>query len=307
MEKKVLKSVKNKKKFFCAICNYNASQKSHYNKHIQTKKHKKLAEENGGKSVEKVLKSVNLKYTCEICNKQYKDRSGLRYHKKKANCVKKKVIKNTSEESKINDLTDQVSKLANTLTEAVDSGMLGTKNVITNNNISINFFLDKYCHNAQSLQDFVENISFKLNDILSENEMIENFISKKVLKNLEDIPITERPIHCTDQKRRNFMVKDKKDGWVKDSVDEKGSLYSQVNNLHSKAYINFYTEYDKENPLPHDTNSETLKCEIASKLLNYDRKTIVNEIAKTVDIKDAIGISDYSLEDGDIDPSIIID
>ena len=103
------------------------------------------------------------------------------------------------------------------------------------------------------------------------------------------------------------MVKDKKDGWVKDSVDEKGSLYSQVNNLHSKAYINFYTEYDKENPLPHDTNSETLKCEIASKLLNYDRKTIVNEIAKTVDIKDAIGISDYSLEDGDIDPSIIID
>ncbi len=57
--------------------------------------------------------------------------------------------------------------------------MLGTKNVITNNNISINFFLDKYCNNAQSLQDFVENISFKLNDILSENEMIENFISKK--------------------------------------------------------------------------------------------------------------------------------
>ena len=60
MEKKVLKSVKNKKKFFCALCNYNASQKSHYNKHIQTKKHKKLAEENGGKSVEKVLKSVKI-------------------------------------------------------------------------------------------------------------------------------------------------------------------------------------------------------------------------------------------------------
>ena len=256
--------------------------------------------EKGEKCVKKVLKSVKLRYSCEICNKQYKDRSGLRYHKKKGNCES-----SISEESKINDLTNQVSKLANSFNEAVDSGMLGTKNVITNNNISINFFLDKYCNNAQSLQDFVENISFKLNDILSENEMIDNFISKKVLKNLEDIPITERPIHCTDQKRRNFMVKDKKDGWVKDSVDEHGSLYTQVNNLHSKAYINFYTEYDKENPLPHDTDSETLKCEIASKLLNYDRKGIVNDIAKTVDIKNAIVDSDFTIEDGDIIPPII--
>ena len=57
----------------------------------------------------------------------------------------------------------------------------------------------------------------------------------------------------------------------KDSVDEHGSLYTQVNNLHSKAYINFYTEYDKENPLPHDTDSET-KCEIAPKLLTMIEK-----------------------------------
>ena len=74
---------------------------------------------------------------------------------------------------------------------------------------------------------------------------------------------------------------------------------------HSKAYINFYTEYDKENPLPHDTDSETLKCEIASKLLNYDRKGIVNDIAKTVDIKNAIVDSDFTIEDGDIIPPII--
>ena len=103
------------------------------------------------------------------------------------------------------------------------------------------------------------------------------------------------------------MVKDKKVGWVKDSVDENGSLYTQVNNLHSKAYINFYTEYDKENPLPHDTDSETLKCEIASKLLNYDRKAIVSDIAKTVDIKDAIGDSEFSIEDTDITPPVNID
>jgi len=306
MEKKSVKSVKNKKRFFCKFCDYTASQKSHYNKHLSTKKHKRMAGKNVEKSVKKVLKSVNTMYVCDICNKQYKDRSGLRYHKKKATCYSQQQHQHqqTSNETKINsskldDLTKQMTKLTTSITEAVDSGMLGTKNVITNNNISINFFLDKYCNNAQSLQDFVENISFQLNDIVNDNQMIDNFISKKVLKNLEDIPITERPIHCTDQKRRNFMVKDKNEGWVKDSVDTNGSLYTQVNQLHSKAYIDFYTEYDKVNPLPHDTDHETFKCEMASKLLNYDKRNIVNDIAKTSDIRHVVGTTGISI--GDVD------
>ena len=307
MEKKSVKSVKNKKRFFCKFCDYTASQKSHYNKHLSTKKHKRMAGENVEKSVKKVLKSVNTMYVCDICNKQYKDRSGLRYHKKKATCYSQQQPqqqRQVSNETKINsskldDLTKQMTKLTTSITEAVDSGMLGTKNVITNNNISINFFLDKYCNNAQSLQDFVENISFQLNDIVNDNQMIDNFISKKVLKNLEDIPITERPIHCTDQKRRNFMVKDKNEGWVKDSVDTNGSLYTQVNQLHSKAYIDFYTEYDKQNPLPHDTDHETFKCEMASKLLNYDKRNIVNDIAKTSDIRHVVGTTGISI--GDVD------
>jgi hypothetical protein len=301
MEKKVLKSVKNKNKFYCSLCDYTASQKSHYEKHIGTKKHIRIVEINGEKSVKKVLKSVTTLYACEICNKQYKDRSGLRYHKKKV-CIGPSIDKSNAvnhTDLKINDLSNKVSKLANSISEVVDSGILGPKQVITNNNISINFFLDKYCNNAQSLQDFVENISFKLNDILNENEMIDNFISKKVLKDLQDIPITERPIHCTDQKRRNFMVKDKNEGWVKDSVDTNGSLSMQVNNLHNKAYINFYSEYDKENPLPHNTDDETFKCEIASKLLNYDKKEIVNNIAKTVDIKSILEMPN-TIEDCDI-------
>jgi peroxiredoxin family protein len=128
--------------------------------------------------------------------------------------------------------------------------------------------------------------------------MIDNFISKKVLKNLEDIPITERPIHCTDQKRRNFMVKDKNEGWVKDSVDTNGSLYTQVKQIHSKAYIDFYTEYDKVHPLPHDTDHETFKCEMTSKLLNYDKQNLVNDIAKTADIRDVVGPVGITIEDG---------
>jgi len=293
MKKNGGKSVKSKNNFHCVFCNYTASQKSHYNKHLRTKKHKRMTEENEEKCVKKVLKSVNTLFTCSNCNKQYRDRSGLRYHKKHAKCNSKAKESST----KLDDLTKQMTKLTSSITEAVDSGMLGTKNVITNNNISINFFLDKYCNNAQSLQDFVENISFQLNDILTDNQINDNFISKKVLKNLEDIPITERPIYCTDQKRRNFMVKDKNEGWVKDSVDTNGSFYTHVNQLHSKAYIDFYTEYDKVHPLPHDTDHETFKCEVASKLLNYDKKNLVNEIAKTSDIRYVVDTTGVSIDD----------
>ena len=36
---KSVKNLKSGKKFYCEICDYSASQKSHYDKHIRTKKH----------------------------------------------------------------------------------------------------------------------------------------------------------------------------------------------------------------------------------------------------------------------------
>ena len=40
--------------------------------------------------------------------------------------------------------------------------MKNKQNIIYNNNISINVFLDNYCSNAQPIQDFINNISFKV-------------------------------------------------------------------------------------------------------------------------------------------------
>ena len=54
MKKKSVKSVKRKNKFYCELCNYTASQKSHFNKHLSTKKHKRMT----GKNVENPVKKV---------------------------------------------------------------------------------------------------------------------------------------------------------------------------------------------------------------------------------------------------------
>ena len=62
-----------------------------------------------------------------------------------------------------------------------------------------------------------------------------------------------------------------------------------------------YNEYDKENPLPHDGEREQLKFNISSQIIkqnddDINNKTIIKDIAKTVDIYEALdGIE--SLED----------
>ena len=115
------------------------------------------------------------------------------------------------------------------------------------------------------------------------------------------MPVTERPIHCTDQKRKNFIVKDERQGWVKDiATDSNSKLYTRVDQLHKKAYVDFYNEYDKQNPLPHDGEKEKIKFNISSQIINKNddvNKVIIRDIAKQVDIYDALGgINESMLE-----------
>ena len=76
-----------------------------------------------------------------------------------------------------------------------------------NNNISINLFLNQQCKNAPNLTDFVNQIKVQLEDVMYTKEHgPEKGITNILVKQLEDVPITERPIHCADRsKERNFM------------------------------------------------------------------------------------------------------
>ena len=71
------KSPKNPLKFECKKCTYVTSNKKDYNKHLTTAKHKKLI-----MLTEKIPKIPNT-FICELCDKQYKSRTGLWLHQKK--------------------------------------------------------------------------------------------------------------------------------------------------------------------------------------------------------------------------------
>ena len=82
------------------------------------------------------------------------------------------------------------------------------------NNISLNVFLNDYCKDAINLEDFMKGIKFKLKDVLNEGNYVDNCVSVKLLNDLNDMPVTKRPIHCTDKRRKNFVVKDKEEGLI---------------------------------------------------------------------------------------------
>ena len=82
LEKKCRKVPKSAVFYNCEICDYTTSHKSHYDKHLATKKHKKKCNQNVTFcNMQKVpfLKTTNEKlFPCTICGKVYKSRMGLR-------------------------------------------------------------------------------------------------------------------------------------------------------------------------------------------------------------------------------------
>jgi len=81
-----VKSVKKKSpNFFCKKCDYMALQKSHYDKHLSSKKHQKNCQKvlkNCQKVLKKSVKRV-VNFECMVCEKKYSTRQGLWYHRNK--------------------------------------------------------------------------------------------------------------------------------------------------------------------------------------------------------------------------------
>merc|ERR1712224_836627 len=99
-----------------------------------------------------------------------------------------------------------------------------TQNIQNQNNtqnISINVFLNEHCKNAMNLTDFVEKLQVTFEDLVytGETNYVEG-ISRILIKNLNKLNKLERPIHCSDVKRKILYIKNK-EGWEKDKEHDK--------------------------------------------------------------------------------------
>jgi hypothetical protein len=243
--------------YYCKICDYKTSDKSNLDKHFDTKKHKinvfstKTTEQllenksygepsqlfanisdinsenkNGNaletKTTEKVLKSTK-KYWCEVCNKQYIDRSGLWKHKK---ICPSEVVYPTKSESDILKITTmflesmkQNQDFQKEVFSIIKNNSHNTNTVTTNNKQKFNmiFFLNETCKDAINLSEFVETLQITLTDLENVGKLgYEEGISRIFTNGLKALDVSRRPIQCSDVKRETVYVKND-NKWDKDS------------------------------------------------------------------------------------------
>ena len=94
-----------------------------------------------------------------------------------------------------------------------------TQQIITNN-FNLNLFLNEECKDAINFSEFINNIQVSFEDLENQAEIgYVNGISKLFIKNIQELGIYKRPIHCTDKKRKTLYIKENNE-WDKEGFSE---------------------------------------------------------------------------------------
>ena len=288
--------------FYCEKCDYTTDRKFNFNSHINSYKHKNNVDDNSDNSF---LAKKNKTYLCNNCNKTFNDRAGLwRHNKKCSNNSDPKKINGMDKDELIMMLLKQNADLIKgqqelmkgqqeVTMELVKNGTNNTTNNTTthtnshNKAFNLNFFLNETCKNAMNITDFVESIKLQLSDFITVGEVgfVEG-ISNIIVKNLNSLDETIRPIHCTDQKRETFYVKDE-DRWEKEEEDKKKlkkaikSVAFKNENL-MKTYKETYPDYNDPDSHRSDHYSKTVIEAMDCK--EESREKIIKNISKATTI-----------------------
>lgn len=256
---------KSANKYTCLFCDYNTSRKSNFDTHLNSKKHViNSANGNKWKQMETKIskKSAKISYSCEKCYKEFTNRSGLWKHKQKCLTEKKNKqnqqskLNNLDKDQFIKTLIEQNAKLMSILENSVHNTTNNTTHTNSHNNaFNLNFFLNETCKNAMNITDFVESIKLQLNDLMEVGELgyVEG-ISKIIVKNLNNLDETIRPIHCTDKKRETMYIKDENQ-WERED-ENKTKLKKAVNKIADKN-IRLLSNFREKYPDYNNSSSRT--------------------------------------------------
>ena len=238
-QQKISKS--QKLKFCCKICDYTTSKKFNYESHVMSSKHKRITDDyikrQKSGEIQQNFSQQQEGYSCS-CGKQYQHRQNLWRHKKQ--CIYKETLDITENKNKTSliDKDDLILELLKQNKELLEIVKNGTNNTTIHTNshnkaFNLNFFLNETCKNAMNITDFVDSIKLQLNDLMEVGELgyVEG-ISKIIVKNLNNLDETLRPIHCTDKKRETMYIKDA-DKWEKED-DNKTKLKKAVKKIADK-------------------------------------------------------------------------
>jgi len=265
--------------FSCEHCDYKTWELSKFTRHVLTDKHKRMTNglHLGGKKAEKAEKVEKVedekKFVC-ICGYSYKYRQGLWKHRKSCvDFIKSEPFSFFDETEKkeppipgldanflkfvLENNTENIKNIVMEVCKQIQPNMNNSHNTQTHNNshnktFNLQIFLNETCKDAMNLTDFINSIDLQLSDLENVGKLgFVNGISNILIKNLNAMDVTMRPVHCSDTKREVIYVKE--DGkWEKEEEDN-AKLRKAIKKLafnNSKLLPVYRKKYpDSENPL----------------------------------------------------------
>jgi hypothetical protein len=245
--------------YVCELCDYNTYRKYDYEKHTLTQKHKmKQCETKCNKNVSKTA-TPKTHHKCTNCNNYFNCRTTLWRHKK--TCNKPLLETNINPIDLVNFLMKDNTEFKQFMIEQNKQMLEQNKQIIemskisgnnnnntTNNNQSfnINVYLNETCKNAMNIMEFVDQLKIDNNDLEETGRLgYANGISRIIINGLNNLNVSDRPIHCSDGKRETIYIKDN-NVWNKETTD-KNILTNAVKCINKKNIKQIF-EWTKCNP-----------------------------------------------------------
>lgn len=237
----------------CKPCNFTTDRKNNYQQHLETIKHKELAE-----------------FKCDSCGNYYKHQPNLYRHRR--NCVIKEPDNSVPSKDDIANVlttivetnnqfqTKMIENNKNMIETFVESNTQFQNKMIESNKTTMEsvinacvtidknrtekkekFNLDNYlnhtCKNAVNIEDFVDKVDPTYEDVVCVGQYgyVEGNAAV-ILKYLNKLEQNDRPIQCSDMKRQTVYLKSG-GKWEKD-LDGLPKTSHAVNRMCNKTYRN---------------------------------------------------------------------
>ncbi len=212
-------------KILCSSCDYVCYKKSDFNKHLLTRKHKIMTQNDAN-----VAKSRQKKYRCS-CGKEYSYRQGLYAHNQvctiKESINENKILSSSSNNNDIESLTTLVIEVVKSNAEfqkqifdlVKNSNITNNTNCHNTNTFNLQVFLNEQCKDAMNINDFVDSFDLQVSDLENVGRLgyIEG-MSNIIISKIKELDVHMRPIHCSDLKREIIYIKDD-DKWEREDAN----------------------------------------------------------------------------------------